>query len=237
MKYSSVKYTVYSEAQVIEGLKKLNLLKAAPTRWVSHGQTTKGLISRFQPLVDSLNTMIMKDQKPKTVGIHDELLKPKTFLMLSVVADVLVPNNRFFMFLQRKTLIYADISHKEQELQEFIDDLKKNIKEPFLRDALIELKSVVTVDDPIFLADDAFNISARHTEEEQFQMVNTLTMFYGSQQSFSFEGRKNIASSLIDSDSITKEVIQFFLRNSKFRSNTSKINASKRLRISSEKEK
>ena len=33
MNYSSVKSAVYSEAQVAEGLKKLKLLKAAPTRW------------------------------------------------------------------------------------------------------------------------------------------------------------------------------------------------------------
>ena len=89
---------------------------------------------------------------------------------------------------------------EEQELQELIDDFKKNIKEPFLRDILIKLKSAVTIDNPIFLAYDVFNISARHTEEEQLQMVNMLTMFYGSQQSSSFESRKNIASSLIDSN-------------------------------------
>ena len=41
-------------------------------------------------------------------------------------------------------------------------------------------------------------------------MVNTLTMFQGFPQSSCFKGRKNIASSLIDSDSITKEVIQTF---------------------------
>ena len=89
--------------------------------------------------------------------------------------------------------------------------LKKNIKEPFLREVMIELKSAVTADDLIFLAYDVCNISARHTEEEQLIMVNTLKMFYGSQQSPSFEGRKNIASSLIDSDSITEGVIQKFL--------------------------
>ena len=31
-------------------------------------------------------------------------------------------------------------------------------------------------------------------------MVNTLTMFYGSQESSTFEGRKNIVSSLIDTE-------------------------------------
>ena len=98
---------------------------------------------------------------------------------------------------------------EELELQDSIDDFKKNIKKTFLRDVLIELKSAVTVDDPNFLAYDVL-IFLLDTQDEQLQMVNTLTMFYGSQQSSFFEGRKSIASSLIDSNSITKEVIQNF---------------------------
>ena len=61
MKYSSVKSAVYGEAQIGEKLKKLQVLKAAPTRWLSHEEATKHLISRFQALIDLLETMIMKD--------------------------------------------------------------------------------------------------------------------------------------------------------------------------------
>ena len=61
--------------------------------------------------------MIMKDPKPETFGIRDELLKPETILMLLIVADILVPINRFSMFLQKKTLIYVDISHKLKQLK------------------------------------------------------------------------------------------------------------------------
>ena len=42
-------------------------------------------------------------------------------------------------------------------------------------------------------------------------MVNTLTMFYGSQELSTFEGRKNIVSSLIDTDRI-EEVMQNFFK-------------------------
>ena len=125
MKYSSVKSVVYSEAQFAERLQKLKLLKAAPTRWLSHGEVTKRLISRFQPLIGSLDTMIMKDQKLETIRICDELLKPKTILMVLIVADVLVPINRFSVFLQKKTLIYADISRKFQQLLERIKVLQR----------------------------------------------------------------------------------------------------------------
>ena len=54
------------------------------------------------------------------------ILLIETALMLLLVADVLVPINRFSMFLQRKTLIYADISHKFQQLLERIENLQGN---------------------------------------------------------------------------------------------------------------
>ena len=61
--------------------------------------------------------MIMKDPKPETFGIRDELLKTETILILLIVADILVPINRFSMFLQKKTLIYVDTSHKLKQLK------------------------------------------------------------------------------------------------------------------------
>ena len=83
--YSSVKPAVYSKAQIVKGLKKLKLLKAATTRCLSQGETTKHLISYFQSLIDSLGMMIMKDQKTETIGINNELLKPETILKLLLV--------------------------------------------------------------------------------------------------------------------------------------------------------
>ena len=85
MKYYSVKSAVYSKAQIVEELKKLKLLKAASTRWLSQGEATKHLISCFQPLIDSLDMIIMKNQKIETIGVHNELLKPETILMLLLV--------------------------------------------------------------------------------------------------------------------------------------------------------
>ena len=46
--------------------------------------------------------------------------------MLLIVADVMVPINRFSIFLQKKTLIYEDISHKLQQLLERIEKLQRN---------------------------------------------------------------------------------------------------------------
>ena len=90
----------------------------------SHGDATKRLVSRFQSLTDALDSIIMKDRKPETIGIRDDLLKPENILMLLLVADVLVPINRFSMFLQNKNLIYGDIRRKFNQLLEKIEQLQ-----------------------------------------------------------------------------------------------------------------
>ena len=53
-KYSSIKASVFNNAQEVEGLKKLKLLKASLTRWLSHGAATVRIINRFESIVNSL---------------------------------------------------------------------------------------------------------------------------------------------------------------------------------------
>ena len=141
MKYSSVKSAVYGEAQMLHGLSKLKLLKAAPTRWLSHGEATKRLISRFHPLVDALDSLINKDHKPETIGIRDELLKPDNVLMLLLLADVLVPINQFSMFLQKKNLIYVEIGCKFNQLLQSIEKVVNDDGSLFKEHAMEFLKT------------------------------------------------------------------------------------------------
>ena len=74
MKYSTVKPSVFGAAQTAVGEKNLKLLKAAPTRWLSHGEASKRLVSRFESLVDALDTLISGKAAPDIKGIRDELL-------------------------------------------------------------------------------------------------------------------------------------------------------------------
>ena len=191
------------------------------------------------------------------IGIRDELLKPDNVLKLLLLADVLVPINRFSMFLQKKNLTNVEISckfnqllpsiekvvnddgslfkehameflktsqdclelvrrtrgsrllDKDEDLQQYINVFKTNVKEPFLRDVLVELKKQITIDDPIFQEFDVFNVADSHSQEEKLEMINMLKMFYGSQQSSSFEGETKDADPLIKID-ISEEMVQNF---------------------------
>ena len=99
MKYFSVKSAVFNERQTAEGLQKLKLLKCVATRWFSTGEASARLISRFLPLIDSLDAIIDKKYDPKLRSVRDQLLDPDNILFLLLLADILAEINRFSKFL------------------------------------------------------------------------------------------------------------------------------------------
>ena len=102
MKYSSVKSAVFNKHQTAEGLHKMKLLKCATTRWLSHGEASARLISRFVPLIASLEAIIDKKFDAELRGLRDQLLDPDNILFLLLLADILTEINRFSKFLQQR---------------------------------------------------------------------------------------------------------------------------------------
>ena len=76
---------------------------------MSHGEASARLISRFVPLIDSLNAIINKKYDAKLRGVRDRLLNPDKILFLLLLADTLAEINRFSKFLQQHELIFANI--------------------------------------------------------------------------------------------------------------------------------
>ena len=86
---------MFGAAQTAVGKKTLKLLKAAPTRWLSHGEASKRLVSRSESLLDAFDTLISGKAAPDIKGIRDELLEPNIILMLLLLSDVLAHVNQF----------------------------------------------------------------------------------------------------------------------------------------------
>ena len=113
MKYSSVKSAIFAAAQSAEGLKNMKLLKAATTRWLSHGEACNRVISRFEPLIDSLDEIIRRKNNPELRDIQDQILDPDNILFMLLLADV----NRFSRFLQTRNLVYSSVNYKLSQLK------------------------------------------------------------------------------------------------------------------------
>ena len=58
-------------------------VKVASTRWLLHEEGCKKLVSRFESLLDALDTLINRKAAPDIKGIRDELLGQILFLCCS----------------------------------------------------------------------------------------------------------------------------------------------------------
>ena len=108
MKYSTVKASVFGAAQTAVGEKNLKLLKAAPTRWLSDGEASKRLVSRFESLVDALDTLISGKAAPDIKGIRDELLEPNTILVAFIISCSCPCKSILAVFTNKK----LDLQHR-----------------------------------------------------------------------------------------------------------------------------
>ena len=84
------------------------------------------LVSRLEPLVNCLDTLITYSRAPDMKGVRDELLEPNTILILLLLADILVHVNRFSWYLQTRNLIFAMLARKFGKLVESMQHLAEN---------------------------------------------------------------------------------------------------------------
>ena len=129
-KYSSVKQAVFENAQIADNLTPMKILKACTTRWLTHGETSVRVISRFKQTVAALDTIFMEKKDPESKGIRDQLLSPSLILMLLLLAEVLVPINNFCRFLQTRNLNYSLVMSKFQRVVKKLEDIKANLQKP-----------------------------------------------------------------------------------------------------------
>ena len=58
--YRLVRQAVFENAKIVDDLKPLKILKACTTRWLTHGETSAGVTSRFKQVIATLNTLTPK---------------------------------------------------------------------------------------------------------------------------------------------------------------------------------
>ena len=61
-------------------MKSLNVIKAAVTRWLSHGAACKRCRERYGMILESLDDIITRNPRPELIGHCDEMLNARTVL-------------------------------------------------------------------------------------------------------------------------------------------------------------
>ena len=95
-------------------------------------------------------------------------------------------------------------------IEEKINNFNRTVKVPFLEEVLKELYLAFSLDDPVFLAFDAFNVSSDFDLETREQFVKVLSEFYGVRKSSTFNGETNTSEPIIDKLGLSKDEIRLF---------------------------
>ena len=94
-----------------------------------HGEACWRVISRFDPLVDTLDGIYNEKRCPDVKGVRDALLLPQNICMLLIVAELLVQINYFYKFLQTRILNCFSIKDKFWSATERLKLIHEGLKD------------------------------------------------------------------------------------------------------------
>ena len=109
-----MKQSIFNKVQRAYGLDSLKLIKAAVTRWLSHGAAAKRVLDRFEPLVASLDAMYLRKYEPAVSGLRDSLDQLNVSATLWFLTDVLKSRNVPQTILQGSRLNFEETQLKHK---------------------------------------------------------------------------------------------------------------------------
>eukprot|EP00111_Clytia_hemisphaerica_P019691 TCONS_00058113-protein len=118
LKKSTVKQSIFDEVQKAYNLTSLKLIKAAVTRWLSHGQAGQRVLDLYEALIAALDEIFLRKHEPAVRGLRDDLIKPTTIATLCILTDVIMMTNTMQKFLQSSRLNFLDIPREKEKLIE-----------------------------------------------------------------------------------------------------------------------
>ena len=87
--YSSKNRHVLAELQKAYGGKTLQMVKAATTRWLSHGAACKKCGERYSIILEGLDDLVSENQNAEWIQYRFTLLEEKTVFEICFLEDVL----------------------------------------------------------------------------------------------------------------------------------------------------
>ena len=116
-------------------MKALSIVKAALTRWLSHGAAARRCRERYPVIIEALDDIISKNPKAEIIGLREQLLQPITLKQICFLEDVLTITNILSLVLQSDHKEFGSlkraISSTLSQLKEMRDNPESNLLKNF----------------------------------------------------------------------------------------------------------
>ncbi|XP_052234161.1 uncharacterized protein LOC127846703 isoform X2 [Dreissena polymorpha] len=126
--YSPQKFAVFKDVQSSYDVKELVMVRAAATRWLSHGVACRRFIDRFVQILDTLDELLERKGDSEIVAIRDKITSKNTVAAIPVMCDMLQPVNIFCKFLQGSAIDFSDVTRKLKELTDNLEILTQRFR-------------------------------------------------------------------------------------------------------------
>ena len=131
--YSSLNRHIFKTLQEAYGMKALNLVKAAVTRWLSHGSACRRCRERYHEIVAALDDILVKNKNPEWIGYRSTLLQESTIYEITFLEDVLSVTNSLCLLLQSDRKDFGAISRVVQTTITTLKDMCDNENSIFFK--------------------------------------------------------------------------------------------------------
>ena len=126
LKNSTVKSSIFQEVQNSYNLTSLKLIKAAVTRWLSHGKASQRVLDRYPQLVEALSKIYERKKEPAVQGLLQQLTHPETGATLCFLSDVIDSTNSLQVFLQHAHLNFLELPSKVDSLIKVLELIQED---------------------------------------------------------------------------------------------------------------
>ena len=109
--FLSKRCSVLESFQVIYGKKPLKILKAAVTRWLTHGRASERVLGWLLRILKALNQISIDTNESKVGGYRNLLMDHKVLFFNCLMADELKLLNTLSLALQKQDALLVDINH------------------------------------------------------------------------------------------------------------------------------
>ena len=132
----------------------LQLLKAAVTRWLSHGAACKRCRERYEQIIEALDDILVKNCNAEWIGYRSSLLKPTTVFQITFLKDVLLVTNGLCLLLNSDKKDFGAVSWAVNSTLVILEEIKEDVDSIYLKSfkqsedmikrvLLIEMRSTV----------------------------------------------------------------------------------------------
>lgn len=122
--FSGKRKLILEELQKSYGQKPLSIVKAAVTRWLSHGRACGRVLDRYGTILQAIGDILSQKPDAELAGYRNSLLKEMTVYQICLLHDALTQVNALSLLLQTDKIEFKSVNFELKAINDRLENMK-----------------------------------------------------------------------------------------------------------------